>query len=330
MNDLLIAIGTGILYIIVMGIIVAPNIGLFFSWIHRKLGARMQWRVGPPIYQPWADVIKLLSKETIVPDTAHKTAFLLAPPLAVASSILASLIMPFVVFSRFNFVGDVIVVIYLMAMPAIAAMIGGSASGNPYASIGVQREMTLIFSYELPFIMASLVPILKSRSLLFSEIIEHQLRYGPHIFSISGVLAFIVCIMVMQAKLALTPFDIPEAKTEIVAGPYTEYSGASLALFKLAHAIMLFVVPCYIANMFLGGLVITNLYDPAAVAIDAVLIVVKLLVLILIATFIRFFNPRIRPDQAFGMFWKTVTILAIIALVLALIGLSYPPLMPYL
>lgn len=323
MTNTLITIGISILYIILMGLIIAPNIGLLFTWIHRKLGAKMQWRIGPPFYQPWADVIKLLSKETIVPATAHRTTFLLAPPLAVSSAILAFLIMPFIVPSPFSFVGDVIVVLYLMAMPAIAAMIGGSASGNPYAAIGVQREMTLIFSYELPLIMAALVPILKTGSLLFDDIIAYQLSHGPFIFSVSGFLAFVVSIMVMQAKLALPPFDIPEAKTEIIAGPYTEYSGASLALFKLAHAVMLFVIPCFIANMFLGGLVIGSLSDPAMFVTDVILIIIKLLVLVIIAALIRFFNPRIRPDQAFGMFWKSVTIIAVIAVILSFVPLPY-------
>ena len=323
MVNIWITIGISILYIILMGFIVAPNVGLLFTWIHRKLGARMQWRIGPPFYQPWADVIKLLSKETIVPATAHRATFILAPPLAVSSAILAFLIMPFIVSSPFGFVGDVIVVLYLMTMPAIAAMIGGSASGNPYAAVGVQREMTLIFSYELPFIMAALVPILKTGSLRFTDIVAYQLTHGPFLFSVSGFLAFVVSIMVMQAKLALPPFDIPEAKTEIVAGPYTEYSGASLALFKLTHAVMLFVVPCFIADMFLGGLVIRSLSDPVMLVTDVILIIVKLLVLVIIAAFIRFYNPRIRPDQAFGMFWKTVTIIAVIAVILSFIPLPY-------
>jgi len=319
-------VGLGLLYVILMGFVVAPNVGLFFTWVHRKLGARMQWRVGPPIYQPWADFIKLMSKETLVPATAHRTAFLLAPPIALFSAVLAFLIMPFVAPSPLEFTGDVIVALYLMVMPAVAAMIGGSASGNPYAAIGVQREMTLVFSYELPFIAAILVPVLKAGSLRFSEIVNYQMAHGPLLFSISGTIAFAVSMMVMQAKLALPPFDIPEAKTEIVAGPYTEYSGASLALFKLAHATMLFVLPCFIANMFLGGLIIRS-GDPVTATTDAVLLVVKLLVLVLLTALIRFFYPRARPDQAFGMFWRTATAWAAIALALStisiIVGLPY-------
>ncbi|MCS7139453.1 MAG: NADH-quinone oxidoreductase subunit H [Candidatus Nezhaarchaeota archaeon] len=316
-------IGLLIAHIVLVGLIAAPNIGLLLTWLHRKLGARMQWRIGPPAYQPWADIMKLLSKEMIIPGTAHKSTFLLAPPLALSSAILSLLIMPFVAPSPFGFVGDVIVVLYLMTMPAIAAMVGGSASGNPYAAIGVQREMTLLFSYELPFIAAALVPILKAGSLKFSDIVTYQLNSGPLIFTLSGFLALIVMIAVMQAKLALPPFDVPEAKTEIVTGPYVEYSGPLLAMFKLAHAIMLLVVPCFIANMFLGGLIVRSLSDPAILAIDSTLIVVKIVALVTIAAIIRFYNPRLRPDQAFGMFWKTITLIAMIALVSSFIPLPY-------
>jgi len=319
-------IGLGLLYVVLMGFVVAPNVGLFFTWVHRKLGARMQWRVGPPIYQPWADFIKLTAKETLVPATAHRIAFLLAPPIALFSAVLAFLVMPFVIRSPLEFTGDVIVVLYLMVMPAIAAMIGGSASGNPYAAVGVQREMTLVFSYELPFIMTILVPVLKVGSLRFGDLVNYQMNNGPFLFSVSGTIAFAVSMMVMQAKLAFPPFDVPEAKTEIVAGPYTEYSGASLALFKLAHATMLFVLPCFVANMFLGGLVV-RFDDPITATVDAILIVVKLLALVIVSALIRFFYPRARPDQVFGMFWRAATAWAAIALALSVIsvivGLPY-------
>ncbi|MEM1901218.1 MAG: complex I subunit 1 family protein [Candidatus Nezhaarchaeales archaeon] len=316
-------VGFSIAYIVLVGLVIAPNIGLFLTWIHRKLGARMQWRIGPPIYQPWADIIKLLSKEVIVPETAHRATFLLAPPLALAAAVLAFLMMPFVGRTPLAFVGDVIVVIYLMSMPALAAMIGGSASGNPYAAVGVQREMTLIFSYELPFIMAALVPILKARSLKFIDIINYQLSSGPLVFTISGFLAFVVMVMVMQAKLALPPFDIPEAKTEIIAGPYVEYSGPLLALFKLAHAVMLLVVACFVSNMLLGGLIVSDWSSSAVILTDLLLIAVKILVVIIIAAFIRFYNPRLRPDQAFGMFWKTITFIAALALILSFVPIPY-------
>lgn len=316
-------VGLSIAYVVLVGFVAAPNIGLFLTWVHRKLGARMQWRVGPPIYQPWADVIKLLSKETIVPETAHRTAFLIAPSLALSTAILAFLIMPFVGKMPFDFVGDVVVAIYLMSMPAVAAMIGGSASGNPYAAVGVQREMMLMFSYELPFITAALVPIFKAKSLRFIDIVNYQLSSGPLIFTVSGFLAFVVMVMAMQAKLALPPFDVPEAKTEIVAGPYVEYSGPLLALFKLTHAVMLLVVSCFISNMLLGGLVVSDWGSPIVIMRDSALIAVKILVVVLIAAFVRFYNPRLRPDQVFGMFWRTITFIAASALILSFIQVPY-------
>ncbi|MCD6304462.1 MAG: NADH-quinone oxidoreductase subunit H, partial [Planctomycetes bacterium] len=124
-------------------------LGLAFKWVDRLVTARVQWRVGPPWYQPGADILKLMGKESLMPLTARGTGFLLAPLGALAAAgTVAAILWPAVIDHRLTFLGDLIVVVYLLAIPAIMTIVGASASGNPHASIGASREIKLLLSYE--------------------------------------------------------------------------------------------------------------------------------------------------------------------------------------
>ncbi len=298
----------------------ATNAGLFFSWIDRKLTARLQWRVGPPLYQPWADFLKLLHKEQIIPVGAYGAAFVLAPFISFASVLLVALILPVGgIPPPFGFVGDLIVVLYLLAIPGIAAMIGGSASANPYGSVGASREMVLLLSYELPLIAALFTAVVKTGSLQLAEILNYQLQNGALALSASGFVALCASLLAIQAKLSFAPFDIPDAKTEIVAGPYTEYSGPLLALFRLAHATLLFVCSWLVATVFLGGLVVdfSSAFSLVqSLAVDAA----KLLAPLLFFSVFKAINPRAKIDQALKWFWLYLTAFALIGLALAFVG----------
>ena len=151
-------------------------IGMLSKWIDRKVTARLQWRVGPPWYQPLADFLKLLGKETIIPKQSSKAMFVMAPLLGFASVVMVSTLLWANNNNLFNsFLGDIIVIVYLLAIPSIAIMMGGFASGNPLARMGASREMKLLLGYELPFILAILVPIIKSGfSLRLADILSFQ------------------------------------------------------------------------------------------------------------------------------------------------------------
>lgn len=302
-------------FLVIPGFLFTAVVGLFASWIDRKVTARVQWRVGPPWYQPFVDIVKLLGKETILPRTASKTTFLASPILGLASATLVSTLLWITNASpQTGFLGDVIVVLYLLAIPSISVIIGGFASGNPIASIGASREMKLLLGYELPFVLAILVPIIKSGgSIRIGEIISQQASGGIFIGSISGAIAFIVAVISMQAKLALVPFDMPEAETELAGGLMIEYSGTPLAVIKLMKAMMLFVLPTFLVIMFMGGV---NLSFPSV--IWGILKIIMLWVVIIL---IKNTNPRLRIDQAVRFFWGPVTGLAILALILAFRGL---------
>lgn len=219
MNEISLAL---ISFLIFPGFLFTAVVGLFAGWIDRKLTARLQWRVGPPWYQNFIDFFKLMGKETILPSGAHRVTFLLAPLIGLVGVTLVSLILwQMNLYPTSTFLGDLIVILYLSILPSLALIIGGSASGNPLASLGASREMKLILAYELPFIIAIFTPIVIIKDIRIGSIVLHQINNGMMFtHHISSFIALIVAFFCMQAKLAFVPFDIPEAEQEIMAGPF--------------------------------------------------------------------------------------------------------------
>ena len=303
-----------IFYFLFFGFLLTAIIGLLASWIDRKVTAKVQYRVGPPLLQPLIDIVKLLGKETLIPAGSSKITFLMAPVIGLASVILVSTLLWINnIYPAKSFLGDLIVVLYLLVIPSISIIMGGFASRNPLASLGASREMKLILSYELPFILAVLVTVIKSGfTFRLGEILTFQAQNGAFVGSWSGTLALIVAIICMQAKLALVPFDIPEAETEIAGGPLIEYSGSGLAIYRLMKNMLMFTVPFFLIIVFIGGL----RFD----GIHLLYGVLKYIGLVALMTVIRNTNPRVRIDQAVKFFWGPVTIIAIIAIILALLG----------
>jgi len=303
-----------IFYFLFFGFLLTAIIGLLASWIDRKVTAKVQYRVGPPLLQPLIDIVKLLGKETLIPAGSSKITFLMAPVIGLASVILVSTLLWINnIYPAKSFLGDLIVVLYLLVIPSISIIMGGFASRNPFASLGASREMKLILSYELPFILAVLVTVIKSGfTFRLGEILTFQAQNGAFVGSWSGTLALIVAIICMQAKLALVPFDIPEAETEISGGVLIEYSGSGLAIYRLMKNMLMFTVPFFLIIVFIGGLRFNGIHLLYGV--------LKYIGLIALMTVIRNTNPRVRIDQAVKFFWGPMTIIAIIAIILALLG----------
>jgi len=304
-----------ILNVIVYGFLLTAVIGLLASWIDRKVTARVQYRVGPPLLQPVLDIIKLLGKETLIPAGSSKVTFFLAPLLALASVVLVSTILWVNTLNpRNTFVGDLIVVVYLLTIPSLCLILGAMASRNPLANIGASREMKLILSYELPFLLAVFVPVIHAgMSLRLGSILSYQAQHGVITGTWSGFLALVVAILCMQAKLGLVPFDIAEAESELAGGVLIDYSGATLAVFRLMKNMLLFTLPFFLVILFMGGV----RFD----GIHAVYGLLKYIGLVAVITVIRNTNPRVRIDHAVRFFWGRVTVLAVIALALAFKGL---------
>lgn len=297
-------------FLVFPGFLFSAVIGMVLTWVDRVVSARVQYRKGPPVFQPFADLFKLLLKQTMVPEGASKTVFLLAPMLGLVAMCLTSGLLFYVNFNpQGSFVGDLIVLVYLFALPPLALIIGASASRNPLSAVGASREMTLYFAYELPFLLALLVPIVKSGGTIrLGELIVAQQTGGPFLYSVSGVIAALIVLFTIQAKLGYVPFDMAEAEQEIMSGVFAEYSGAPLAVFKLTKAMMLFLMPLFMVTVFWGGF-----GDWWAI--------LKFLLIVVLVVLMKNTNPRFRIDQALRFFWFILGVFGIVAVVLAFVRL---------
>jgi len=302
-------------FIVFPGMIFSVLVGGILSWADRKITARVQFRKGPPFLQPFYDLGKLFYKETILPKYGAKFTFLAAPVFALFSASLANvfILLP-AFFPDAGFRGDLIVIFYLLAIPSLTFIIGALASGNPIAAIGASREMKLIIAYELAFILALAAIVLKTdMSLTISDILEKQHADGAYIGSISGVILFIVILFVVQAKLALVPFDMSEAEPELAHGLFIEYSGSAYAIIKMARYIMLFTLPSMLITLLLGGFRLEG--------IGILWSVLKLVLILLLITLIRNTNPRVKINQAMKFFFIWMSLLALVAIGLSIINL---------
>jgi len=304
-----------ILYSLIFpGLLFTLVLGLVVGWVERKVSARVQFRVGPPFLQNFYDIFKLFGKETILIKNSPYVIFLLAPIIAFATVALSSTILGTATFFHSGIGGDLILIIYLLVIYSVCVILGASSTGNIYSSTGASREIKLLLSDELAFILVALIAIIKSGyQINLTGIISYQASNGAIIGSLSGIIAFIIGILVIQAKMTLQPFDIPEAETEIVDGTFIEYSGPLLAFWKMAHYMMFVLLPMLLIVLFLGGIKLTVWGIIAGI--------LKYLVIVVIIILIKNTNPRVRIDSALNFFWKYASPIAFVGVILAILGL---------
>ena len=315
-------------------------VGLFLSGVDRKIVARMQKRVGPPLLQPFYDFFKLCGKETIVPAAANKGVFLAAPLVGLASLIVLQLFIPVFNFTAFSTMADVIVILYLLLIPALAMIVGGAASGSPYAGVGLSREMVTVIACELPLalVLLSIAKVVGNATgtglvLSVSEIVNFQLANGSLITHVSMIPAAIAFLLIIPGETGSHPFDTAEAETEICEGLLAEYSGGPLAVFKLSHSIKVLTLSSLFVALFLGGIGggIRNLVgsfglDAAAAGMIGgllgalVLVLLCLVITIVFISLVHAITARLKVEQVFKYYWTVVTGLALLSLVLAWYG----------
>ncbi len=303
------------------GLLFTAAAGLLLAGIDRKVIARMQKRIGPPIRQPLFDFLKLMGKETIVPRRANRLVFLGAPVVNLISLALIMLFIPVLGFTAFSGSADLIVILYLITISGVALIVGGSSSGSPYAGIGISREMVTMMSYELPFVMILLAVAKKAggaAGMTFSmdAITAFQRANGSFLFTWSMIPAAIAFLLVIPAEVGMQPFDVAEAETEICEGPLIEYSGAALGLFKLGTAMKMLIMTGLFTALFLGGV------STGMIGLDIILFVIICIVLtVLCMTTVHAVTARLKIEHLFKFFWTFVAGLALVSLVLVWCGL---------
>lgn len=299
----------------------ALALGLALKGLDRRLAARLQARVGPPLAQPLYDLIKLARKRTMLPDIANETLFLGAPLVGAVSMALAAALVPIPGFyTPSPVLGDLLVLLYLLTVPAVVLMIAGSASGSPFGAIGFSREMAMMLAYEGPLVLVVAAVAMRTGmgmggviSFSLTDIVAYQQSHGAFLFDPVMWPALLAFLAFYPANLGIIPFDIPEAETEVLEGPLLEYSGPALGLFKIMSALKSVVVL---------GLGVALFCPIAPTGVAGLLVqVAKLVILMLIGvTVVRVSCGRMRIDQAFRFFLKwplalSVLSVAIVALV---------------
>ncbi|HYB84162.1 MAG TPA: complex I subunit 1 family protein [archaeon] len=295
-------------------------IAFLFDWLDRKTSARMQQRVGPlvagpsGILQPVADFFKLTSKEEIVPEFADKFIFFLGPPLFFAAPAIGIIFIP--VFGATAIVSneyDLLFVLFIIAFSALMAAFLGYAAAGRWSTIAMGRLIAQYTGYEIPLIIALITPAILAHSLSIAGIVQAQQNMW---YIVLAPLSFVVFIVSALAELEKPPFDIPSAKTEIVGGWMTEFSGRPLAYIKLTKNLSYAFLSALAVSLFLGGPLGPVLFsDPALQAgVDFGYFLVKLLVVGFVIFVIRTALARIKIDQAVRFFWMVITPLSLIQL----------------
>jgi len=311
-----------ITFMVIGGLLIALVLALnalALIWLERKVSAWMQDRLGPMevgpfqgIFQTLADAVKLLQKEDIVPRAADKRLHLLAPLLGFAAPCAALAAIPYTrdfFFADFNI--GVFFVMAVTSLSVIAILVAGWASNNKWSLLGGMRSAAQIVSYEIPAGLAILVVVMQVGSLSFHEIsqaqdggIHHWLiwRYPP--FNLAAFLIFFIATL---AECNRTPFDLPEAESELVGGFHTEYSGFKWSIFMLAEYGEMLVVSLLGSVLFLGswsspipGFLNTGAWGLFWLGS-------KTFMLIFIQMWLRWTLPRLRVDQLMYMSWKVLT-----------------------
>ena len=307
--------------------------GLWYVGLDRVVAARMQARIGPPVRQPFLDMAKLMAKENIVPANAIPWLFNGAPLAALAGSVTLLLYIPMASFGFLPVLGaygDLVLIMYLLAVPALAMVAGGLASGSPYATIGAQREMVTMIAYELPLAATVIAFAWKLAHAGLQNPFSLSTLAAAPLWTLVGPLGFIglllllaTMLLVVPGELGRIPFDSPEAETEIAGGLIVEYSGRNLALFYLSLAVKTIVVMALIVALFFPWnftqLVPITCCPAMALAANVAFFLFKTLVVLFFSvTLVRVSVARFRITQVVDIYWKGLGALALLGLVLVM------------
>lgn len=288
-------------------LLIAP----FAQGIVRKLTARIQSRQGPPLLQPYFDLLKLLGKEDIESgETPAMQRF--AAYLSLAAILTVACFVPMGFSAPMNGAGDVILLIYLLTLCGICTLLGGLAAGSPYSLVGISREMMGMIALEPLFAIALVVGALHTGSFRLDTVLNGSVYSGNGV-PWSGLIMLGVILLCFQAFVQRTPFDIAEAETELMEGPLVEYSGPKLALFKYAQMVKLIIYSALFVTLFVPW------GSALMFPFGWLLFWIKVFVVVKLVTIVAATHARYRIDQAIR-FFASLAGVAFVALILASYG----------
>jgi NADH-quinone oxidoreductase subunit H len=305
-------------------LILGPLGMMLFTWVERRGIAYMQNRRGPNrvgpfgLFQPISEAIKTMTKEDITPAGADRWIHFLAPVVMMVSMVLIFAVIPLGALYPSDINVGVLWVMAVASLHAVGALMAGWGSNNKFALLGGMRAAAQLISYEIPQVMSLVAIVMLVGSMNVSAVIENQSAYfgmGWHIFTPIGFLAFVIFWIASLAEGERTPFDIPEAESELVAGIMTEYTGMKFALFYLANYMGNLAICAITAGVFLGGGhgPGTTLGIPViSTLLTIVYFILKVFGLFLFMVFIRATLPRLRVDQMMSYAWKFLLPLALL------------------
>ncbi len=310
--------------LVLPGILFTITLAFLFEWLERKTMARMMGRVGPlvagpaGVLQPLADFLKLLYKEEIVPSFADRTVFRFAPGLFFLAPLVSMLFIPVTgPMAVAGFSLDVLFIVFMLAFATFVVAVLSYSSASSFTTVASGRLVLQYVSYEIPLVISIITPALLVRSLSVQAIVQYQ-SAGWNIFLMP--LSFAVFLIALLAELEKPPFDIPSAKTEIVAGWLTEFSGKSLAFLKLSKEVGLVFGASLAVALFLGGPL-----GPApagilpAEAFYMVYFLVKLFAVGLLIFVVRTALARLKILDAAVLFWKILLPISLAQVFLVLV-----------
>ena len=305
-------------------------VALYSTYAERKVAAFMQDRLGPDragpwgILQPFADGIKMFTKEEILPDTSDRMLFLLGPGIAMLTALMTSAVIPWgndlviggkmVPLMVANINVAILYVFGVVSMGVYGILVGGWASNNKYSLLGAVRASSQMISYELAMGLSLVALIMTTGSLNIHDIVDMQHGFRWNVwFQPLGFFIFIICAF---AECNRAPFDLPECETELVGGYHTEYSSMKLGFYLFAEYINMFISACILASLYFGGYnfpFIDRLgLSPNALSIlGSLILFLKILFFVFFFMWIRWTLPRFRFDQLLRLGWKILIPLAI-------------------
>ena len=294
-----------------MNIVLVLALAPFFEGILRKVTAKVQSRQGPPIWQPYYDLLKLLGKEDI--ESGESPAMQrFASWLSLAAILTLAVLVPMGTSPPLSGAADAYLLISILTLCGVSTMLAGLAAGSTYSLLGMSREMMSLMTLEPLLAVAVFVSMIHTRSMRLDAVLNGS-AYLQAGLPLAGILMLGVAIFAFQALIGRLPFDIAEAETELMEGSMVEYSGPKLALFKFTH----------MAKLVVYGALLVSIFAPWGSGLPAPLnllaLLAKLLLLVLVVTLVAATHARYRIDQAIRYYGGLLG-LSLVALLLALYG----------